>query len=96
MGDNNEKKITLLGLGAMGTAIARAWLGAGYELTVWNRTASRAEAIAAEGAKATETASEAVAASDLVVACLLDDASVGEVLADARERRRRRSGPSAP
>jgi 3-hydroxyisobutyrate dehydrogenase-like beta-hydroxyacid dehydrogenase len=83
MADSNEKKITVLGLGAMGTAITRAWLAAGYELTVWNRTASRAEAVAAEGAKVTATAPEAVAAGDLVVACLLDDTSVGEVLADA-------------
>ncbi|XRQ13502.1 NAD(P)-dependent oxidoreductase [Actinomadura welshii] len=77
-----EPKITVLGLGAMGTAIARAWLAAGCEVTVWNRTASRAEPLAAEGAKAAATPGEAVAASDLVVACLLDDASVGDVLAD--------------
>ncbi|MEV5569156.1 NAD(P)-binding domain-containing protein [Spirillospora sp. NPDC052269] len=80
---NDTKKITLLGLGAMGTAIARAWLAAGHELTVWNRTASRTEPLAAEGAKVAASAAEAVAASPLVVACLLDDASVEEALADA-------------
>jgi 3-hydroxyisobutyrate dehydrogenase-like beta-hydroxyacid dehydrogenase len=81
--DSYATKITMLGLGAMGAAIARAWLAAGYDLTVWNRTASRAEPLAAEGAKVAATPREAVAASDLVVACLLDDASVGEVLTDA-------------
>ncbi|MFC4564574.1 NAD(P)-dependent oxidoreductase [Nocardiopsis mangrovi] len=75
--------VTLLGLGAMGTAMARTWLAAGYPLTVWNRTAARAEPLAAEGAKVAATAAEAVAASRLVVVCLLDDASVGEALADA-------------
>jgi len=30
--------ITLLGLGDMGTALARAWLAAGHPLTVWNRS----------------------------------------------------------
>ncbi|MEU5118077.1 NAD(P)-dependent oxidoreductase [Streptomyces asoensis] len=73
--------VTLLGLGAMGTALARAWLAAGHPLTVWNRTPARAAALAAEGATVAETAAEAVAANGLVVVCLLDDASVEEVLA---------------
>ncbi|GAA2094034.1 hypothetical protein GCM10009759_21200 [Kitasatospora saccharophila] len=34
----------------MGTALGRAWLAAGHPLTVWNRTAARAGALAAEGA----------------------------------------------
>lgn len=85
MNDNTSGKsrLTLLGLGAMGTALARTWLAAGHPLTVWNRTSSRAEPLAAEGATVAGTAAEAVAASDLVVVCLLDDASVGEALADA-------------
>ncbi|MFF5213147.1 NAD(P)-dependent oxidoreductase [Streptosporangium sp. NPDC000396] len=85
MDDNTFEKsrLTLLGLGAMGTAFARAWLAAGHSLTVWNRSPHRAEPLVAEGAKLAGTAAEAVAASDLVVVCLLDDASVGEALADA-------------
>ncbi|MCP2166525.1 3-hydroxyisobutyrate dehydrogenase [Goodfellowiella coeruleoviolacea] len=67
----------------MGTALAHAWLAAGYQLTVWNRTAARAEPLAAEGARVAATAAEAVASADLVVLCLLDDASVGDTLADA-------------
>lgn len=72
--------VTLLGLGAMGTALARTWLAAGHPLTVWNRTPARAEAPAAEGAKAAESTASAVAASTLVVVCLLDDDSVGAAL----------------
>ncbi|MFF5261102.1 NAD(P)-dependent oxidoreductase [Actinomadura viridis] len=75
--------LTLLGLGAMGAAFARAWLAAGHSLTVWNRTASRAEPLAAEGAAVAATAAEAVAANRLVVVCLLDDDSVEEALAGA-------------
>lgn len=78
----DKHPVTLLGLGAMGTALARTWLDAGHPLTVWNRTPARAEALAPQGAKATAHVAEAVAASPLVVACLLDDASVGETLAD--------------
>ncbi|MFJ5076345.1 NAD(P)-dependent oxidoreductase [Streptomyces sp. NPDC088553] len=72
--------VTLLGLGAMGTALARTWLAAGHPLTVWNRTPARAEALAPEGAKVADTAAEAVAASTLVIVCLLDDASVETAL----------------
>ncbi|MFF9645112.1 NAD(P)-dependent oxidoreductase [Kitasatospora aureofaciens] len=78
-----KSPVTLLGLGAMGTALARAWLAAGHPLTVWNRSAARAEALAAEGAVVAATAAEAVAAGRLVVVCLLDDASVEEALAGA-------------
>ncbi|MFJ4470969.1 NAD(P)-dependent oxidoreductase [Streptomyces sp. NPDC089424] len=75
--------LTLLGTGAMGTALARAWLAAGHPVTVWNRTPARAEPLAAEGAAVAGSAAAAVAANKLVIACLLDDASVGEVLAGA-------------
>ncbi|MGA4543878.1 NAD(P)-dependent oxidoreductase [Uniformispora flossi] len=73
--------VTLLGLGAMGTALGRAWLAAGHPLTVWNRTPARTGTLTAEGAHAAATADEAVAAGALVVVCLLDDASVEEALA---------------
>ncbi|MFC5662970.1 NAD(P)-dependent oxidoreductase [Kitasatospora misakiensis] len=75
--------LTLLGLGAMGTALAEAWLAAGHPLTVWNRTAARAEPLAAKGADVAGTAAGAVAANRLVVVCLLDDESVEEALAGA-------------
>ncbi|MGC3001389.1 NAD(P)-dependent oxidoreductase [Streptomyces sp. G35A] len=75
--------LTLLGTGAMGTALARAWLAAGHPVTVWNRTPARAAALAADGATVAASAAEAVAANRLVVACLLDDASVGTALEDA-------------
>ncbi|MEU0045608.1 NAD(P)-dependent oxidoreductase [Streptomyces werraensis] len=81
--DTEKTPVTLLGLGAMGTALARAWLTAGHPLTVWNRTPSRAHALAAEGARAAESVPAAVAANTLVVVCLLDDASVEDTLAGA-------------
>ncbi|MET7471030.1 NAD(P)-dependent oxidoreductase [Micromonospora sp. NPDC005686] len=79
--DTPEKtSVTLLGLGAMGAALAHTWLAAGHPLTVWNRTRARAAAISAEGARLADSAAAAVAANTLVVVCLLDDASVGTVL----------------
>lgn len=75
-----NRPLTLLGLGDMGTALARTWLAAGHPLTVWNRTAAKAEALAAEGAAVAASPAEAVAANTLVVLCLLDDASIGATL----------------
>ncbi|MEV7124216.1 NAD(P)-dependent oxidoreductase [Kitasatospora griseola] len=75
--------VALLGLGTMGTALARTWLAAGHPLTVWNRTAARAEALGGEGATVAGTAAEAVAANTLIVLCLLDDASIGDVLGES-------------
>ncbi|GAB3670055.1 hypothetical protein GCM10028832_44600 [Streptomyces sparsus] len=76
------RSLTVLGLGAMGTALAEAWLSAGYAVTVWNRTPARAEPLLAKGATVAATAAAAVAANQLVVICLLDHASVDEALAD--------------
>ncbi|WP_189913562.1 imine reductase family protein [Kitasatospora xanthocidica] len=82
MTENPPTPLTLLGLGAMGAALAGAWLTAGHPLTVWNRTAARADALVGRGAVVAATAAEAVAANRLVVVCLLDDDSVAEALAD--------------
>ncbi|WP_031070111.1 NAD(P)-dependent oxidoreductase [Streptomyces sp. NRRL WC-3742] len=80
--NTSKTPLTLLGLGAMGAALGRAWLAAGHPLTVWNRTASRAESLASEGAVVAVSAAEAVAANRLVVVCLLDDTSVEKTLAE--------------
>ncbi|ROQ67745.1 3-hydroxyisobutyrate dehydrogenase-like beta-hydroxyacid dehydrogenase [Streptomyces sp. 840.1] len=65
----------------MGTALAHAWLAAGHPLTVWNRTPAKAGALVREGARTAPTPAAAIAsATGPVVLCLLDDASVTEVL----------------
>jgi 3-hydroxyisobutyrate dehydrogenase-like beta-hydroxyacid dehydrogenase len=68
--------VTVLGLGAMGTALAQAFLAAGHPTTVWNRTPGRSPELDSLGATRAATAAEAVAASPLVVVCLLVDATV--------------------
>lgn len=73
--------VTVLGLGAMGAALAEAFLAAGHPTTVWNRTASRAEPLVAAGAARAETPSEAVLASPLVVVCVRDYAAASDLLA---------------
>ncbi|TCC20225.1 NAD(P)-dependent oxidoreductase [Kribbella speibonae] len=69
--------VTVLGLGAMGTALARAYLAAGHPTTVWNRTPGRSPELKTERAA---TAAEAIAASPLVIVCLLVDDTVRSTL----------------
>ncbi|MCX4389325.1 NAD(P)-binding domain-containing protein [Micromonospora peucetia] len=80
MTTNDSVRVSVLGLGAMGSALAAALVTAGHETTVWNRSAGRADDLAAQGAQVAATAGDAVQASQLVIACLLDHASVREVL----------------
>ncbi|WP_020660864.1 NAD(P)-dependent oxidoreductase [Amycolatopsis benzoatilytica] len=75
--------VAVLGLGDMGSALARALLSAGHAVTVWNRSAAKAEPLADLGATVAGSAAEAIATSELAVACLLDYASVREVLGTA-------------
>ncbi|WP_433552263.1 NAD(P)-dependent oxidoreductase [Micromonospora zamorensis] len=77
---DRASQVTVLGLGDMGSAIARTFISRGYRTTVWNRTASKALPLVDSGATAASTAAEAAAASRLVVVCLLDSTAVDEVL----------------
>ncbi|NBE94756.1 NAD(P)-dependent oxidoreductase [Nonomuraea sp. KC401] len=78
-----HERISILGLGAMGRALASAFHEAGREVTVWNRTPAKADDLVARGAREASSVEEAIEAGDLTVACLLDDASVREALAPA-------------
>ena len=73
-------KIAFLGLGRMGIVIARHLLQHGEDLTVWNRTPSRADPLVAEGARMASTVSTAITAADVVFTMLLDDASLKQIL----------------
>ena len=77
---DNNVQVSVLGLGAMGSALAEALIKAGHPTTVWNRSPGKADDLVALGAKAAATAGDAVRDSQVVIACLLDHASVHEVL----------------
>lgn len=70
--------IGYLGLGTMGRGMVRNLLAAGHDVTVWNRSAGRAEGLT--GALEATSVSEAVADRDIVLACLSDDTAVRNVL----------------
>ena len=54
-------KITLLGTGRMGSAMAERLLDQGHALTVWNRTAGKAQKLLARGAHWADAPAQAVA-----------------------------------
>jgi 3-hydroxyisobutyrate dehydrogenase-like beta-hydroxyacid dehydrogenase len=72
MHNPDTAQVTVIGLGAMGSTLARAFLNSGRRVIVWNRTASRAEEMASRGAIVAATAAEAIASSHLTVMCVLD------------------------
>jgi 3-hydroxyisobutyrate dehydrogenase len=60
--------------------MTRNLLKAGFDLTVWNRTASKMDPIVAEGAKAAENPAALAAQCDIIVLCVSDTPDVEEVL----------------
>jgi len=64
--------VAVIGLGAMGRRIAERLIGAGHELVVWNRTAAKAEILAAQGAAVAPTPAAAASGADVVVTMLRD------------------------
>ncbi|MEU0493111.1 NAD(P)-binding domain-containing protein [Nocardiopsis sp. NPDC006139] len=70
MAKERRTAVTVIGLGLMGSALARAFVRAGHPTTVWNRSPGKAAALVAEGAGAAGSVAAAVASSPLVIACL--------------------------
>jgi len=71
-------RVSVVGTGRMGGAMAGRVAAAGHSLTVWNRTRERAEAVATqlEGVTVADSAREAAASADVVIVSLADDAAV--------------------
>ncbi|MEU6102715.1 NAD(P)-dependent oxidoreductase [Streptomyces flaveolus] len=75
--------VTVIGLGPMGQAMTRTLLAAGHRVTVWNRTAGRADGVVAEGATLAPAPGAAVEASDLVILSLTDYQAMYDILGTA-------------
>jgi len=75
-------RVAFLGLGRMGTAMARHVIDAGHELHVWNRTPGKAGDLVAAGAVEAKTVADAVTDADAVVLMLFGPESVRDVLPD--------------
>jgi 3-hydroxyisobutyrate dehydrogenase and related beta-hydroxyacid dehydrogenases len=73
------ERIGLIGLGRMGLAMGKRLLNAGFTLTVWNRTQSKAEPLLAEGAVWANSPSELAKHSDIILTILTDENAVRSV-----------------
>jgi 3-hydroxyisobutyrate dehydrogenase-like beta-hydroxyacid dehydrogenase len=69
-------KIAFIGLGNMGTPLARHLLRAGHDVAVWNRTAEKAEPLQADGAKVAHSLAQAAKDAEIVITMLADDHAV--------------------
>ncbi|QKW08217.1 NAD(P)-dependent oxidoreductase [Streptomyces sp. NA04227] len=76
----DRQAVTVLGLGSMGSALAAALIERGHPVTVWNRSAAKARPLVDRGARSAATPEEAIAASPLVLACVLDYDALYSVL----------------
>jgi 3-hydroxyisobutyrate dehydrogenase len=73
-GPTPARKVTFLGLGVMGGPMAGHLARAGHDVTVYNRTASKALAwVRAYGGRAADTPRQAVASADFVFSCVGND-----------------------
>jgi 3-hydroxyisobutyrate dehydrogenase-like beta-hydroxyacid dehydrogenase len=75
--------ITVFGLGAMGTALARRLIEAGRKVTVWNRSSDKMQPLVDLGAQGASEAAQALAASPRAIVCISDYRSTFELFGQA-------------
>lgn len=75
-----SERIGFIGLGIMGHGMTLNLLKAGFAVTVWNRTASRMEPIAAAGGVAGSSPADVAARSDIIITCVSDTPDVEAVI----------------
>jgi 3-hydroxyisobutyrate dehydrogenase-like beta-hydroxyacid dehydrogenase len=80
MAQTGIHRVAFIGLGKMGSAMAANVLEAGFELTLYNRTAGKADPLVARGARLARSPRQAAAEADAIVTNLMDDASVRAVV----------------
>jgi 3-hydroxyisobutyrate dehydrogenase-like beta-hydroxyacid dehydrogenase len=73
-------KIGFVGLGRMGSGMARNLLRAGHEVTVYNRSREKAQALVSDGARVADSPAEACHDAEAIFTMLADDAAVEQVV----------------
>ncbi len=76
------KRVGFIGLGIMGGGMAGNLLKKGFELTVWNRDATKCQPLAEQGAKVAESPAQLAATCEVVVSMLRDDPVVLQLIKD--------------
>lgn len=75
-----SEKIGFIGLGIMGRGMTHNLLKAGFDLTVWNRTSSRADELVAAGAKLAASPAELAGQTTIIITCVSDTPDVEAVI----------------
>lgn len=75
-----SEKVGFIGLGIMGRGMTRNLLKAGFEVTVWNRTASRIDELVSEGAKGASSPADLASICDVIITCVSDTPDVEAVI----------------
>jgi 3-hydroxyisobutyrate dehydrogenase-like beta-hydroxyacid dehydrogenase len=73
-------RIAFIGLGSMGTPMARNLLKAGHAVTVYNRTRQKAEALQADGALIADSPADAIRNTDVLITMLAEDHAVESII----------------
>ncbi len=88
--DNHD--IAFIGTGLMGAPMARCLLKAGFNVTVWNRSPEKAEALQGDGAKIAASPAEAAQNADVIITMLTAGDAVMQVLFEMGAMRSARAG----
>lgn len=75
---SSEKKVSIIGLGQMGRKLAQIYIDNEYEVTVWNRSADKAQGLNAY--RVATNVVEALTASQVSIVCVLDNTIVSEII----------------
>lgn len=75
-----DKTVGFIGLGNLGAACAANLVDRGYAVRVWNRTASKADALVERGAERAETPADVITPGGIVISLVWDDKAVDDVV----------------
>ena len=76
---NNLRAVTVIGLGAMGSTIAKLFLDNNYQVTLWNRTKAKADKLIERGAVLAESLTSAINSSPVILVCVFDYQASDEI-----------------
>jgi 3-hydroxyisobutyrate dehydrogenase-like beta-hydroxyacid dehydrogenase len=85
-GGYTMSEVTVIGLGNMGSALARAFVKSGYSMTIWNRSAEKAGPLVEQGAVLAPGVAAAVEASPVVILCVTNPAAAQQILSQCEDR----------
>lgn len=77
---DDEKQVTVIGLGNMGSALAERLLVRGHTVSVWNRTDTKCVPLVELGATSISTPAKAASVSDTILICVIDIDAVESIL----------------